>query len=170
MLIPCSRARAVFGALGVRLDRATPGSMVWDEHGGTYVLRVDDLETSETAPGEPDTGIVLSIPLSPGTGFRRDLEEFAAQQQLPLAPPPPPELAEPVILAACHLPVRNLFIFAEDPHLTVRRQGETLEIAVAGNFKSRRVPCQAADLVIHLDRAAMARLAALTLSLAREEG
>ena len=70
----------------------------------------------------------------------------------------------------CHLPGRNLFIFAEDPGLTVRRRGETLEIAVAGNFKSRRVPCQATDLVIHLSRAAMARLAALTLSLAREGG
>jgi hypothetical protein len=169
MLIPCSRARAVFGGHGVRLDRATPGSMVWDEHGGTYVLRVEDLETSETAPGELDTGIVLSIPLSPGAGFRRDLEEFAAQQQLPLTASPPPELEEKVVLAACHLPGRNLFIFAEDPDLTVRQRGETLEIAVAGNFKSRRVPCQAVDLVIHLDRAAMARLASLTLSLVRGE-
>ena len=42
-----------------------------------------------------------------------------------------------------------------------------MELAIAGSFKARRVPCQETDLVIHLTRAAMARLVAFVLSLAR---
>jgi hypothetical protein len=167
MLIPCSRAQAIFAVQGVRLDRHTPGFMVWDEHGGTYVLRVDELAATEVAPDESETGILLEIPLSSREALRRDLEEFAAQQQLPLAPPSGSELAEAVILTACHLPGQNLFIFAEEPEVAARRRGESLEIAVSGTFKARRVPCQATDLVIHLTKAAMARLVALVLSLAQ---
>jgi hypothetical protein len=167
MLIPCSRALAVVADPGIRLERPTLGFMVWDEHGGTYILRVDELATTEAAAGESETGILLEIPLPLGEGVVRSLEEFAAQQQLPLAPPSGPELLEEAVLAACHLPGQNLFIFAEEPRLTVKRRGEVVELAVAGNFRSRRLPCQATDLVIHLTKAAMARLAALVLSLAR---
>ena len=170
MLIPCSRAQAVIAAPGIRLDRHAPGLMVWDEHGGTFVLRVDELAATEVAAGEPETGIILEIPLSLREALIRDLEEFAAQQQLPLAPPSGPELLEEAVLAACHLPAQNLFVFAEEPRLTVKRRGEAVELAVAGSFKARRVPCQETDLVIHLTRAAMARLVAFVLSLAREGG
>jgi hypothetical protein len=167
MLIPCSRAQAVVADPKIRLDRHTPGFMVWDEHGGTFVLRVDELAATEVAAGQWETGIILEIPLSPGEGLIRSLEEFAAQQQLPLAPPSGPELLEEAVLAACHLPEQNLFIFCEEPRLAVKRRGEAVELAVAGHFKTRRVPCRETDLVIHLTRAAMARLVALVLSLAR---
>jgi hypothetical protein len=141
--------------------------MVWDEHGGTFVLRVEELAATEVAAGEPETGIILEIPLSLPEGLIRSLEEFAAQQQLPLAPPSSSELLEDVVLAACHLPVQNLFVFAEEPRLVVKRRGEAVELALTGVFKARRLPCQETDLVIHLTRAAMARLVALLLSLAR---
>ena len=106
MQIPCSRIQAIFTAQGVRLARHTPGFMVWDEHGGTFVLRVDELAATEVAGGEPETGIILEIPLSLPEGLIRSLEEFAAQQQLPLAPPSGPELLEEAVLAACHLPAQ----------------------------------------------------------------
>ena len=167
MLIPCSRAQAVVADPKIRLDRLTPGFMVWDEHGGTFVLRVDELTATEVTAGESETGIILEIPLSPGEGLIRSLEEFAAQQQLPLTPPSGPELLEEAVLAACHLPEHNRFVFAEAPRLAAKRRGEAVEIAVSGTFKARRVPCQEADLVIHLTKAAMARLVALVLSLAR---
>jgi len=170
MLIPCSRAQAVIADPGIRLERRAPGLMVWDEHGGTFVLRVEELAATEVPAGESETGIILEIPLSLGEGLIRDLEDFAAQQQLPLAPPSGPELLEEAVLAACHLPAQNLFVFAEEPRLTVKRRGEAVELAVAGSFKTRRVPCQETDLVIHLTRAAMARLVAFVLSLAREGG
>jgi len=170
MLIPCSRAQAVIAEPGIRLERRAPGLMVWDEHGGTFVLRVEELAATEVPAGESETGIILEIPLSLGEGLIRDLEDFAAQQQLPLAPPSGPELLEEAVLAACHLPAQNLFVFAEEPRLTVKRRGEAVELAVAGSFKTRRVPCQETDLVIHLTRAAMARLVAFVLSLAREGG
>ncbi len=170
MLIPCSRAQAVIANPGIRLDRHTPGSMVWDEHGGIFVLRVEELAATEVPAGESETGIILEIPLSLGEELMRGLEEFAAEQQLPLTPPSGPELLEEAVLAACHLPAQNLFVFAEEPRLTVKRRGEAVELAVTGSFKARRVPCQETDLVIHLTRAAMARLVALVLSLARERG
>jgi len=168
MLIPCSRAQAVIADPGIRLDRHAPGFMVWDEHGGTFILRVDELAATEGAAGESGTVIILEIPLSLREALIRSLEEFAAQQQLTLAPPSGPELLEEAVLAACHLPAQNLFVFAEEPRLTVKRRGEAVELAVAGSFKARRVPCQETDLVIHLTRAAMARLVAFVLSLARE--
>ena len=166
MQIPCSRAQVVVADPGIRLARHTPGFMVWDEHGGTFVLRVEELAATEAA-GESESAIILEIPLSLPEELIRSLEEFAAQQQLPLAPPSGPELEEDVVLAACHLPVQKLFVFAEEPHLLVKRCGEAVEITLTGAFKSRRVPCQATDLVIHLTRASMARLVALVLSLAR---
>jgi hypothetical protein len=169
MLIPCSRIQAIFAVQGVRLDRRTPASMVWDEHGGTFVLRVEELAATEAA-GESESTISLEIPLSLPEGLIRSLEEFAAQQQLSLAPPSGPELEEDVVLAACHLPVQKLFVFAEEPRLLVKRCGEAVEITLTGAFKARRVPCQETDLVIHLTRASMARLVALVLGLARGEG
>jgi hypothetical protein len=141
--------------------------MVWDEHGGIFVLRVDELAATEVAAGESETGIILEIPLSAREELIRSLEEFAAQQQLPLTPPSGPELLEEAVLAACHLPEQNLFVFAEEPRLVVKRRGEYVELAVAASFKTSRVPCRETDLVIHLTRAAMARLVALVLSLAR---
>jgi hypothetical protein len=141
--------------------------MVWDEHGGTFVLRVDELAATEVVAGEPETGIILEIPLSLPDGLIRSLEEFAAQQQLSLAPPSGPELEEELVLAACHLPGQSLFVFAEEPRLLVKRRGEAVELTLTGAFKARRLPCQETDLVIHLTRAAMARLVALVLSLGR---
>jgi hypothetical protein len=170
MLIPCSRVQAVVANPGIRLERLTPGFMVWDEHGGTFVLRVDELAATEVAAGESETGISLEIPLSPREGLISSLEEFAAQQQLPVAPPSGPELLEDAVLAACHLPGQKLFVFAEAPRLMVKRRGEAVELTVTGSFKARRVPCQATDLVIHLTKAAMTRLVAMVLSLARTDG
>jgi len=170
MLIPCSRAQVVVAEPGIRLDRHTPGFMVWDEHGGMFVLRVDELAATEVPASPSETGIILEIPLSRREELIRSLEEFAAQQQLPLSSPTGPELLEEAVLAACHLPEQNLFVFAEEPRLVVKRRGESVEIAIEGLFKARRVPCRETDLVIHLTKAAMARLVASVLSLARGGG
>ena len=127
MQIPCSRAQVVVADPGIRLARHTPGFMVWDEHGGDFRPAGGGLAATEIA-GESESGIILEIPLSLPEGLIRSLEEFAAQQQLPLAPPPGPELEEVVVLAACHLPVQKLFVFAEEPRLVVKRCGEAVEI------------------------------------------
>ena len=164
MLIPCSRAQVVVTEPGIRLDRQTPGSMVWDEHGGTFILRVDDLTITEISAGHRRPASSWKFPCPGREELIRSLEEFAAQQELPQSPPPGPELLEVAVLAACHLPGQNLFVFAEEPHLAVKKRGETVEIAVTGLFKARRVPCRETDLVIHLTKAAMARLVALYLT------
>jgi hypothetical protein len=167
MQIPFSRVQAVIEDPKIRLERQAPGFMVWDEHGGTFVLRVDDMAATEAAASQGEAGMVLEIPLSAGEGLIGSLEEFAAQQQLAVAPPGGAELLEEAVLAACHLPGQNLFVFAEGPRLAVTRRGEAVELRVEGLFKTRRVPCQEADLVIHLTKAAMGRLVGLVLSLAR---
>jgi hypothetical protein len=167
MLIPCLKAEARFADPGLRLERATPPPMVWDEHGGTFILRVEDLEVTEVGQPEPESGLTLTITLTPPEQLIRALEEFATRHQLLLTPASAPELVETAMLAACHLPGKNLFLFAEEPVLVARSRGATLAVAVSGNFRARRIPCQATDLVIHLDKAAMARLVSYALSLAR---
>jgi hypothetical protein len=167
MQIPCVRAQAGFVDPALRLEKCVPASMVWDEHGGMFILRVEDLEVAAGAANGPDAGLRLEIPLSP-EDFAGDLAEFAARHELPLEATPSGELEATAVLAACHLPGENLFIFAEDPTLTAQKRGPNLSITVSGDFKARRVPCRETDLVIHLSREAMARLIAATLSLIRE--
>lgn len=167
MLIPCSRLQASFADPGIRLELGAPASMVWDEHGGTFVLKAADLGVTElTAPTE-QSGCCLEISLTPGAELFSALEEFTALHQLLLAPPSAPDLEEAALLAACHLPGKNLFIFAEEPTLTAVRRGDMVELTISGIFKARRVPCQETDLVIHLTKAAMTRLVAFVLNLAR---
>ncbi|MFA5110369.1 MAG: hypothetical protein WC443_03095, partial [Desulfobaccales bacterium] len=123
MLIPCLRARACFADPGLKLELKTPASLMWDEHGGTFVLKVGELDVAEAGAAEAEPGFSLTIPLTQTEALCRDLEEFAAQQQLPLTEPMGPELAETVMLAACHVPGKNLFIFAEAPALAATRRG-----------------------------------------------
>jgi hypothetical protein len=167
MLIPCNRFQASFADPGIRLELKTPAPIMWDEHGGTFVLKVSDPEVVAMANPPADSGCRLDISLTPGADLIRALEEFAGLHQLPLAPPTAPDLEEDALLAACHLPGQNLFVFAEEPTLTAVRRGEAVELAILGNFKTRRVPCQTTDMVIHLTKAAMAKLVAFMLCQAR---
>jgi hypothetical protein len=166
MVITCSRLQASFADPGIKVELDGPVSMVWDEHGGTFVLRVVDFKVTDLTAPAGESGLCLDIPLT-SKDLMSALEEFAGLHQLPLSPPSAPELSEAVVLAACHLPGKNLFIFSEEPTLRVQKRGTTMELAVAGVFKTRRVPCQEADLVVHLTKAAMAKLVAFVLSQAR---
>lgn len=171
MLLPCSRARAVFAAAGVQLANAAPASLLLDEHGGTFVLRVDGLEVLEVADPAADSGIWLEVALPLPGSLLAEIRGFAGNYRLPLAPmsPPPSELTEVPILAAFHVPGQNLFIYCEEPNLRVRATvPQTLEMAVTGEFRSRRVPCREADVVLHLTAAAMSRLLGGLLAWARE--
>jgi hypothetical protein len=167
MLIPCTRFQASFADPQVRLELNPPAHLIWDEHGGTFVLKVDNLTVTDLTVPPAASGCRLEIPLTSGAALISSLSEFAGLHELPLAAAPAPALDEPVLLAACHLPAQNLFVFAEEPTLTATRCNDTIELAVTGVFKARRVPCQATDLVIHLTKAAMARLVAYVLGQAR---
>ena len=167
MLILCNRFQASFADPGIRLELGGPASMVWDEHGGTFVLKLGDLKVTDLMTPIEESGCRLEISLTPGPALISALEEFAGLHQFPLAPPAAPELEEVALLAACHLPGKNLFVFAEEPTLTAVKLGESVELAVLGHFKAQRVPCQAIDLVIHLTKPAMTRLVAFVLSQAR---
>jgi hypothetical protein len=166
MEITCSRLQACFVDPGIEVEIHGPTAMVWDEHGGTFVLRLGGLHVADLPAPAGESGVRLEISLT-SEGLEQALEEFASLHQLPLAAALTPELAEPVILAACHLPGQNLFVFAEDPTLVAQKRGDTVELAVAGTFKARRLPCQEPDLVVHLSKAAMTRLVAYVHNQAR---
>ena len=44
MLFHCPTVQANFPAAKLRLVNRAPARLVWDEHGGTFVLRVEGLE------------------------------------------------------------------------------------------------------------------------------
>ena len=170
MLIPCSRAQVVVADPGIRLDRHTPGFMVWDEHGGTFVLRVDELAATEVPAGQSETGIILEIPVVPPGGTHSQ----PGRVRRPAATPSVPALGPGTagggrsggLSPAGAEPVRLCRRAAPGGQKTRGDRGTRGE----GHFKARRVPCQETDLVIHLTKAAMARLVALVLSLARAGG
>ena len=159
MIFPCPQVKANFPTEDLRLKSAA-ARLVWDEHGGTFVLRVEGLEVLEPAEPRGETGIWLEVALpEPGT-LSRSLAGFAGEHGLHLRKEAVgAELAETPLLAACHVPGKNLFIFCEEPHLSLRlNEAKNLEIRVTGAFKSRRVPSQEADIIIHLSLASMTRL------------
>ncbi len=170
MLLSCSQVRAVFAPEGLRLQNDSPVGMWWDEHGGTFVLKVTELAVLEAGPPEAASGIRLELALPEPQALLREISGFASQHQLLLAPPEPrpAELSVPSVLAAFHVPGQNLFIYCEDPELRVRVLGpQTLELAVTGEFRCRRVPCREPDVVIHLTGAAMSRLLSYCAALLR---
>jgi hypothetical protein len=171
MLVPCSRARAVFIPAGIYLHHPAPVSMLWDEHGGTFILRVSELKVLKDAGAAAESGIWLDLAFTGPQALLQEITLFARHHRLDLAPmsPPPAELTETPMLAAFHVPGPNLFVYCEDPSLRVRPSGpQTLELAVTGEFRVRQVPCREADVVIHLTAAAMSRLLGGLLAWARE--
>lgn len=162
MLFSCPTVEANFPAEKLRLANRAPARLVWDEHGGTMVLRVEGLEVLEAPELKGEAGIRLEVALPAPAALARQIEGFAGRHALRLVPGLlRAEFSETPFLAAAHIAGNNLFCYCEEPRLTVRRrETQVMELWVAGAFKSRRVPCQETDVVIHLDAAAMARLLA----------
>ena len=111
-------------------------------------------------------GYRLEALLPPPVSLADLIEGFAARHELRLeAAPAVAELLETPILAACHLPDQNLFIFCEASRLTARRRGpQRLELQVSGAFQTRRLLSRETDLVIHLTMASSSRLLASLLA------
>ncbi len=172
MHLTCTQAQALFPAVGFRLFTEHPLSLLWDcHHGDTFILKLGDLAVQplkETAAAE----ISLQVSLAPVAELLSKMEHFAAHHNLVVNPwpEPPEELSEPLTLAACHLPEAKLFVFSEQATLTARAMpDDNLKLTVQGDFKSRTVPCQEADLLLHLERAHASRLLSYCFSVVREK-
>lgn len=171
MHLTCTTAQALFPAADVKLYTENPLSLLWDcHHGDTFVLKVEGLAPAPLAGEAAVNSILLELSLAPPDEVINKMEQFAAQHNLSLVPWPtlPEELVEPLTLAACHLPEAKLFIFCETATLTARATPEgNMQLTVAGDFKSRQVPCQETDLVLHLERAHSSRVLSYCFSVAR---
>ncbi len=82
MRFNCPRVSANFPAEKLRLVNRDQTRMLWDEHGGTFVLRVEDLEVVE-APEPASTEVDISRRSncrrpSPWPGRSRALPESTA--------------------------------------------------------------------------------------------
>lgn len=171
MHLTCTRTQAVFPSEGVKLSNEKPLSLLWDcHHGDTFVLKVEGL-TVEPLSKEVAAGpIMLEVSLAPPAEVLNKIEHFAAHHSLALTPSTLPEdLVEPLTLAACHLPEAKLFVFCETATLTARTTPEgNVLLTVTGDFKSRKVPCQETDLLLHLERAHASRLLTYCFAVVRE--
>jgi len=156
--------QALFPKDHIRLEHDGPVWMHWTEHGGTLILKVGDLKFSELSGHDGESGLLLEVELSPGDKVVHKIEGFAAKHSLtlpPQAPSPASECLIQPILAACHVPSQKKFIFAEKSFLEARPgPAGSAEIAVKGEFRTRPVPCQEGDLVIHLTPGDLTRLLA----------
>jgi hypothetical protein len=173
MLLHCLRVQALFPQEKVLLEHAGPAWMLWAEHGGTLILKVGDLQFREIAGQGDASGLFLEVEVSPAANIIHEIEACAAEHNLTLAPlaSPEPEFSAQPILAACHIPEHNKFIFAEESRLQVRPgPGSTVEMEVLGAFRARTVPSQEADLVIHLTPGDLASLLAYLRAVARGAG
>jgi hypothetical protein len=171
MHLTTNTAHAGFPAEGIKLSAEKPLSLLWDcHHGDTFVLMLGGLATEPCSKEAPALPIILEVSLAPFGEVLGKIEQFAAHHNLPMAPLAalPEAMEEPLTLAACHLPEAKLFVFSEKAVLTVRATPEgNVRLTVAGDFKSRKVPCQATDLVLHLERPGAARLLSYFFTLVR---
>ena len=172
MLIDCPYIKAAFPAVGLAFHNDHPCQLQWDcHHGSTFILRVTGL-TMTAIPQEPaEAAITVEVSLSPREKFISEAEKFAATQGLELSvfSSRPTAWSEPATLSAAHAPEAKLFIFSEEATVTARLTGQPLrcELAVTGPFKTRLAPCREADLIIHLEKPAAARLLSFLLAQAR---
>ena len=173
MLLPCSRVQVLFPQEKIYLEHQGPPPLLLDEHGGTLIVKAMDLQLTEiAAPGE-ESGLFLEVELTPQEDLVREIAAFGTEQSLPLPPaaPAPVSCLVRPILAACHLPGPKKFIFAEDSRLEASPgQAGIMNLAVQGKFKARTVPCQEADMVIHLAPVDLAQLLGYMLALIQEAG
>ena len=171
MHLTCTMTQAVFPLEGVRLYTEKPLPLLWDcHHGDTFVLKVGELAVVTLSEEVVVSPIILEVSLAPVGEVLSKIEHFAAHHNLALAPWPtlPEELVEPLTLAACHLPEAKLFVFCESPTLQARATPEgNVQLEVTGDFKSRKVPCQETDLMLHLERPHSSRLLSFCFSIVR---
>jgi hypothetical protein len=171
MHLTCTFLQARLPSEGWQVFSKKPVPLLWDcHHGDTFVLMAKGL-TSEPLSQDTAAGpITIEVSLAPDADVLREIETFAAHHNLALAgwPTLPEELVEPLTLAACHLPGPKLFAFSEKATLTARATPEgNVRLTVTGDFKSRKVPCQETDLVLHLERANSTRLLSYCFSMLR---
>ena len=171
MHLTCTFLEARFPSEGWQVSHESSFSLLWDcHHGDTFVLMAKGLTAAPWSGEAAGPPITLEINLLPDAEVLREMETFAAHHNLALSPWPtlPEKLEEPLTLAACHLPGPKLFIFSEKAALTARATPEgKVRLTVSGDFKSRKVPCQENDVVLHLERANSSRLLSYCFSMVR---
>lgn len=171
MRVDCLAVEARFPVAGFALHHKEPCCLQWDcHHGTTFILRVAGLSMTKVVPDSADSSILIKISLQPREKFVSEAERFAAHHGLEISrfSVLPPTLPVPALLSAAHLPEAGLFVFSEKSALTARSADKPqCELTVTGPFQVRRIPSLEADLIIHLDKPASARLLSFLLARAQ---
>jgi len=155
MLLPCSKVKAIYPAEKVWLYNEGPATLLWDRHDGPFILRVDALQVEADFESSEPPGIAMELALPPQSVLIPDIETCAAHNNLtlPTTVAAPLGTVQPAILAAFHVPGRNLFVFSEDSQLRLTYgPPRTVQLQIQGSFRATRLPCQKADIIIHLAR------------------
>jgi hypothetical protein len=171
MHLICTSILAQFPSEGLQVLNEKNLSLLWDcHHGDTFVLQAGGLAVEPLSGKTASEPITLEVSLTPVAEVLGKIEHFAALHNLALSPSPtlPEELVEPLTLAACHLPEAKLFVFCEKATLAARATPEgNMRLTVTGDFKSRKVPCQETDLLLHLERDQASRLLSYCFTVVR---
>ena len=133
MLFHCHRVQANFPGEKLGLVNRDQTRLVWDEHGGTFVLRLEGLEVVEAPEARRRGGGPAGGRPAGAASLAQQIEDFAGRHSLRLGQEAAVEvISETPILVACHIPGKQLFIYCEAPRLTVRLSGrQTMELRVA---------------------------------------
>src|SRR5271157_2636860 len=84
MLFHCQRVQANFPGEKLGLVNRDQTELVWDEHGGTFVLRVEGLEVVEVPEATGEAGIRLECYLPEPASLAQRIESFAGRHSLRL--------------------------------------------------------------------------------------
>ena len=84
MLFHCRRVQANFPGEKLGLVHREQTELVWDEHGGTFVLRVEGLEVVEVPEAEGEVGVRIEFDLPEPASLACRLEDFAGRHSLRL--------------------------------------------------------------------------------------
>jgi len=87
MLLPCPKVHAVFLRENLEMGHEPPAWVRWDEHGGTFILRVVGLKLTDASPAASGEVLFLEVALTEAPALQEKIQGFAARHHLPLHPP-----------------------------------------------------------------------------------
>ena len=104
MLFHCHRVQANFPGEKLGLVNREQAKLLWDEHGGTFVLRVEGLEAVEVPEAPGEAGVRLEFDLPEPASLARRWRISPGGTACDWVGAGRRGVSETAILVACHTP------------------------------------------------------------------